>query len=58
MKRLIIIFEAFGTMKRQKGSGRLRRAATIENEEAVEEMICSQADHPRTHEPSEILLRG
>ena len=41
MKRLLIRFEGFDTMERQKRFWRLRTAASPENEEAVKEMICS-----------------
>ena len=36
-------------MKRQSGSGRPRTARSIENEQMVDEMICSQEDEPGTH---------
>ena len=42
-----IEIEAFGTMERQKCSGRPRRATTPKNEEVVKEVICSQEGHPR-----------
>ena len=42
-------------MDRQKGSGRPVSATTLENQEAVEELICSQEDQPGTHlSPREI----
>jgi len=36
-------------MEKRKGSGRPKSARTPENEDAVEEMICSQEDEPGTH---------
>ena len=51
MKRLIKRFDAFGTMERQKGSGRPGTGKTPENEEALKEIICSQEDHPGTLVP-------
>ena len=45
-------------MERQKDSGRTQTAITPENEEAVEEMICSREDHPRIHVPQHILPRS
>ena len=49
VKRLINRFVEKGTMERKEGSGRKRTARTPENEEAVEELICSQEDAPGTH---------
>ena len=46
--RLIERFEETGSMTRKEGSGRPRTATCPENEEKVEEMICSQ-DEPGTH---------
>ena len=57
MKRLIKRFEAFVTMRKAKRFSGLPRTATTENEEDVEEMICSQEDHPDTHVPQKILPR-
>ena len=51
VKRLIKRFEAFGTMQREKGPARPQTAATPENEKGIEEMICSQENHPSTHVP-------
>ena len=51
VKRPTKRFEAFGTMERQKGPSRPQTATTLEKEETVEEMICSQEDHPATHVP-------
>ena len=48
-KRLINRFVEKGTMERKEGSGRKRTARTPANEEAVEELICSQEDAPGTH---------
>ena len=39
-------------MERQKSSGWLQTAATLENEKSIEEMICSPEDHRGTHVPS------
>ena len=49
-------FEASVTMERQH-SGRPRRAITPENEEVVEEMICSQ-DYLRTYVPQKDIVKG
>ena len=49
VKRLIKRFVKYDTMERQKGSGCPRRATTRENEEALEDLICSQEDQPGTH---------
>ena len=48
VKQPIKRFEAFGTMEKQEGSGRLQTTTTPENEEAAEEIICFQEDHPGT----------
>ena len=45
-------------MERQKGSGWLQTAATLENEKSIEEMICSPEDHPGTHVPSKDIAEG
>ena len=57
-KRLIKRFETFGTLEKQKGSGHSRTATTPENEESVEEMICSQEDLPETHVPPKDISEG
>ena len=44
-------------MERQKESGRTQTAITPENEEAVEEMICSREDHPRIHVPPTYITK-
>ena len=49
VKRLVKRYVKYGTMKRQKGSGRQVTATTQENQEAVEELICSQEEQPGTH---------
>ena len=49
VKRLIKRLDEYGAMDRQKGSGRQRTAVTSENEERVEELICSQENNPDTH---------
>lgn len=49
VQRLVNRFNKYGTMDRQKGSGRPVSVATKENEEAIEELICSQEDEPGTH---------
>ena len=49
VKRLINRFLEKGTMERKEGSGRNRTARTPTNEEAVEELICSQEDASETH---------
>ena len=42
-------------MKRRPGSGRPRSTITPENEEIVEQLICSQEESPGTHmSPREI----
>ena len=54
-QRLINQFKENGTMKRRPGSGRPRSAITPENEEIVEQLICSQEESPGTHmSPREI----
>ena len=58
MKRLIKRFEAFGTMERQKGSGRPGTATTPENEEALAEMICYRENHIGTHVPPKDVAEG
>ena len=58
VKRLIMRFEAFGTIERQKGSGRPRTTTTPENEKAVEKMILSQGDHHGTHVPPKDIAEG
>ena len=50
--------EAFGTIERQKGSGRLRTTTTSENEKAVEKMIRSQGDYHGTHVPPKDIAEG
>jgi len=49
VKRLIKRFEKFATMERQRGSGRPRTAVTDENEESVDDLICSQENEPGSH---------
>ena len=49
VQRLINQLKENGTMKRRPGSGRPRFAITPENEEIVEQLICSQEESPRTH---------
>lgn len=46
---LIKRYVEFGTMERQKGSGRPVTATSQENQDFVEELICSQEDNPGTH---------
>ena len=47
--RLVKQYNMTSTMERKIGSGRPRSARTIENEEIVEELICSQ-EEPHTHQ--------
>ena len=55
VQRLINQFKENGTMKRRPGSGRPRSTITPENEEIVEQLICSQEESPGTHmSPREI----
>ena len=55
VQRLINNFKKYGTMKRKVGSGRPKSAMTPENEEIVEQLICSQEESPGTHlSPREI----
>ena len=55
VQRLINQFKENGTMKTRPGSGRPRSAITPENEEIVEQLICSQEESPRSHmSPREI----
>ena len=55
VQRLINQFKENSTMKRRPGSGRPRSAITPENEEIVEQLICSQEESPKTHmSPREI----
>ena len=58
VKQVIKRFEAFGTMERQKCSGRPPTGTTTENEETVREMICSEEDHPGTHVPPKDVAEG
>ena len=44
-------------MERQKDSDRTQTVITPENEEAVEEMICSQEDHHRIHVPPKYITK-
>ena len=55
VQKLINRFIESGTMNRKPGSGRPRTVTTPENEEIVEQLICSQEDSPGTHKsPREI----
>ena len=49
IKRLVQRYKETGTMERMKGSGRPRTVRTEENEDTVEELICSQEDQPHSH---------
>ena len=49
VQKLINMFKEFGTIDRNVGSGRPVTVTTAENEEIVEQLICSQDDFPRTH---------
>ena len=54
VKRLLRKYKETGSMERRKGSGCPVSATTVENEEKIEEMICSQ-EEPGTHtHPREI----
>ena len=58
VQRLINQFKENGTTQRRPGSGRPRSAITPENEEIVEQLICSQEESPGTHmSPREIERR-
>ena len=53
--RLLGKFKESGSMERKPGSGRPRTVCTEENEDLVEELICSQEDNPGSHmSPREI----
>ena len=58
LKQVIKRFEAFGTMKRQKGCGHQRTATTPLNKESVEEIICFQEHHPRNHLTPKYIAKG
>ena len=49
VQRLINQFKENCTMKRGPGSGRPRYGITPENEEIVEQLVCSQDESPGTH---------
>ena len=49
VQRLINQFKEKGTIKRRPGSGRSRSAISPENEEIVEQLICSQEESPESH---------
>ena len=49
LKRLLKRYKETGIMDRKKGSGRHRSVVTEENQEIVEELICSKEDEPHTH---------
>ena len=49
VQKLINRFREFGTIYRKVGSGRPVTVTTAENEEIVEQLICSQDDFPGTH---------
>ena len=48
-KWLVNKYIKYGTMERQSGSGLQRAARTPENDEMVDELICSQEEEPETH---------
>ena len=53
--RLLKRFEKDGSMDRRPGSGRPVTVTTEENEELVEDLVCSQEENPGTHlSPREI----
>lgn len=53
--RLLKRFQANESMKRRPGSGRPVSITTVENEDLVEDLICSQEDNPGSHlSPREI----
>ena len=55
VKKLIYRFKEFGTMDRKVGSGRPVTVTTAENEEIIEQPICSIDDSPGTRKsPREI----
>ena len=55
VQRLLNRFKENGSMDRKSGSGRPRTATTAENEEIVEDLICSQEESPGSHmSPREI----
>ena len=49
VNRLVKRYVEHGTMERQKGSGRPVSATPPENQDAVEDLVCSQEDAPGTH---------
>ena len=50
VKRLLQHYKETKTMIRKKGSGRPVTVTTEENQELVEELICSQEEQPHTHQ--------
>ena len=55
VQKLINRFKEHGTMDRKVGSGRPVTVTTAENEQIIEQLICSQDDSPGTHKsPREI----
>ena len=55
VQRLFNRFKENESMDRRPGSGRPRTAATAENEQIVEDLICSQEENPGSHmSPREI----
>ena len=49
VQRLLNKFKQYGSMERRPGSGRPRSTTNKENEQIVEELICSQEENPGTH---------
>ena len=56
VKRLVKRLDKYGTMDRRLGSGRPITASTDENQEEVDDLICSQ-EEPGTHTHILELLR-
>ena len=55
MYRLLKRFKEEDSMDRKTGSGRPRTVTNVQNEELVEDLICSQEDNPGSHmSPREI----
>ena len=50
VKRIIKQYKETGTMDRKKGSGRPVTVSTEENQELVEDLICSQEEQPHSHQ--------
>ena len=57
VKKLLNKIRLTGTTNRQKGSGRPRSTRTAENAKAVEDLVLSQEDKPKTHHSVRMIAR-